>query len=99
MSFMYLHLFKGKEGDIRATVMPHGHRPRTDTVGSETSRMTHGPFAIFQIDEFTGIENISTDDLIVELRTRVTPHQLMQRLEFSFTDKELLELIAERMTE
>jgi hypothetical protein len=96
MSFMYIHLRKLREGDIEAAVFKHGSLPST-SVGSENSRMTHGPFAVFQVDHFVGLENIDTSDLLEELQRRFTPAQLMQTLQFQFSSKELLAIIAERM--
>lgn len=96
MPFMYLHLRADKERQIHATVKSQGEM-KTHHLGTENSRWSSSPFAVFQLESFDGIECIDTDELVAELRRRMTPKQLMQRIEFQFTSEELLEMVAKRM--
>ncbi len=99
MSFMYIHLGKDdRSGEIIAVVKTHGDLSQASpSVGAENTRLSRSPFAVFQVDKFVGLENIDTDELVAELQRRMTAAQLMQRIEFQFTSKELLDMVAERM--
>jgi len=91
---MYIQLRKRTNGNIAAEVRTSGYLPG---VGSENSRLNTAPFAVFQIDEFLGLENVDTDNLVEELRRRLTPDQIKRRFGYQLTDADLLEEIQTRM--
>ena len=95
MSFMYLHLKTEKDGNVLAEVKTEGKPP---SLGSANSRPSYGPFAVFRIDEFRGLENIDLDDLLAEVRQRLTPAQALTRLAGSIPDDDLVSMIRERMS-
>jgi hypothetical protein len=99
MGFMYLHLRTADQGrEIRATVMSHG-APTVSSLGGPNSRPSHGPFAVFQIDGFDGLENVDEKLLMQELFRRYTTKELLQQLQLNMTTRELLELLSDRLTD
>lgn len=94
MGFQYLHLSANTDGEIYAKVATTG-----PSLGSETSRSSKGPFAVFQIESFTGLPQINNEDLLNELLKRFTIPQLMKRLEWQLSNDELMELIDKRLQE
>jgi hypothetical protein len=91
MGFQYLHIH-AKADKLTATVTDHG-----PSLGGPNSRNSSSPVAVFQIESFSGLENISDDDLIQEILTRFTVAQLMHRLDWKLSNGTLLEMIRERL--
>jgi hypothetical protein len=77
---------------IRAEVRNSGNF----NLGTENSRNANSPFAVFQIEEFTGLECIKTDDLLNELRNRLTADEIMHRLSHTIPTDTLLAMLRER---
>jgi hypothetical protein len=50
---MYIELRLDGDNKVVAKVTNNGNG-----VGSSTTRLTHGPFAVFQVDRFEGLDNI-----------------------------------------
>ena len=92
MAFQYLHLHVDEGHHVTATVSDHG-----PSLGSDTTRLSNSPFAVFQIESFKGLIHISDDDLIGEILTRFTVAQLMDRLDWKLSSGTLLEMIRERL--
>lgn len=99
MSFMYLHLRYVESG----TVFGSGVRASVETtgdlksLGTSTSRWSDQPFAVFAIEGFDGLDNISTDDLLARLLERMGAAELQQRLKWKFTTDELIELLRSKI--
>ena len=97
MSFMYLELSVDPEdhGGIRAAVKKYGKLNRS--VGSENSRMTHGPFAVFAIDGFDGLENIDTEELLRELTDRLSAERIIELMGVQLPKEVLLREVERRI--
>lgn len=95
MSFMYLHL-RTIEGKIHATVKVHGDLVR-QSVGHQNTQFTNGPFAVFQVHEFDGFENLSDKDLIEELFRRFSSMELLQRLQLRLTADDIMAILRDRL--
>lgn len=95
MAFMYLHL-TADDGGVRAEVKNEGEL-RFRTLGTVNSRFSQGPFAVFQISSFSGLNCIESDDLYEELLRRRGKQYLMNRLEIHLTNEELIRMVTERM--
>jgi hypothetical protein len=93
MSFMYLDLRVNKEGKIRARVRPNGEL-KARSIGTANARMTDSPFAVFQIEEFEGLEVISDQDLLDELLSRHGHEGLCRILALRLSPQELLKRLA-----
>lgn len=96
MGFVYLHLRTDKYGNVHAAVKDDG-RLHDTTLGSANSQLTHGPFAVFKIEGFTGLEYLADDDLERELVRRLGPDRLSRRLAASLSTAGLLALLSERV--
>jgi len=96
MTFMYLHLRTDKDGKIHATVMSHGALTFS-SLGGPNSQASHGPFAVFRIEGFDGLENVDERLLMQELFRRYTTKELLQQLQINMTTRELIELLSDRL--
>ena len=94
MAFMYVILYKTRDG-ISAKVSTDGSLQRS--VGSENSQLTHGPFAVFQVHEFTGLENVDTEDLVATLRQRMTVEKLIDHFGYDISNDQLIDMLKRRM--
>lgn len=94
MPFMYLHLFAGHDGKLRAEIKNHGS---FNTLGTGSSQMSQAPSAVFRLEAFLGIECIEERDLLNELMKRYTTKELMRRFSLEFSDQELLDMLRERL--
>jgi hypothetical protein len=94
--FMYLHLRTDRDGKIHAEVKSHGALGFS-SLGGPTSKRSDLPFAVFEIDDFTGLGAIDEDSLFAELFRRVSTKELLRRIGCEFTNSELIEMLQERM--
>jgi hypothetical protein len=94
---MYLHLRQRREkaifGGVIAEVRLEGTVP---SLGTENSRGTDSPFAVFQIDEFEGLSAIDSDSFEAEMFQRYSPEQLMAMAGKHLTTDNLIALLRER---
>jgi hypothetical protein len=97
MTFQYLHLKVTNSGGIRAEVHNQGTLPQRQSIGTQNSRNSNGPFQIIQIEEFTGLECIDTADLRDELTKRMTQEKIVQFLAHELTNEQLMEIIRNRL--
>jgi hypothetical protein len=98
MTFMYLHLMTDQYGKVHASVKNNGALTFS-SLGGPDSQGSHGPFAVFKIEDFDGIENIDNENLLNELLRRFTVRQLIQYIQIHMSTKEILELLSERLTD
>jgi hypothetical protein len=75
--FTYLKLW-ADDGKICAEVVNSGHL-NFSSLGGPNSKTSHQPFAVFEIEKFSGLQAIDADDLLAELLRRMTPEQLAER--------------------
>lgn len=103
MSFMYLHLRYGKDANgmfdgVYAKIEAQG-KLKFESLGTQTSRWSNRPLAVFQIMGFDGLENIETNGLLEELYRRFdTPVELAERIKHRFTTAELFEILQARFS-
>lgn len=95
MAFMYLHLRyahneRGYGSGVRASVRTDGN---LRSLGTENSRFTEQPFAVFALSEFDGLENVETGTLIELLLQRMSASDLLKQLKYKLTFDELIELL------
>ena len=95
--FRYLKLSYNPEGGINAEVCEDGNL-KFVSVGSDTTRMSYGPFAVFQIEEFTGLANIYTEDLISEIRRRLSHERIVAEFMSDVSADDILAQIRRRMS-
>lgn len=96
MPFMYLHLHASASGKVHALLQNQGVLKVT-SLGGPNSQLSNQPFAVFRIESFDGLENLSDNELVNELLRRFTTKELLQRLQIHLTSKELLELLVNRL--
>jgi hypothetical protein len=96
MGFMYLHLKSDDQGKIHATVQPDGTLPFV-TLGSENTRWSGRPFAVFQIESFQGLTSIDTRDLELEVINRLGEDGLRSRLASELSTNDLLGMLRDRI--
>lgn len=97
MSFMYLHIRTAPEGHVVASVKTNGD---LKSLGSANTRIGVGtdlPIMVVRIDEFDGIDNIDTDDLFTELFSRLSTKEMMDRVRFTLSDDELVNMLRQRI--
>ena len=96
--YLSLRIIQGAstQPGIRAEVRTHGQTPAPSSIGGPNTRYSSSPFAVFQIAEFTGLECINTDDLLTELRSRLTAEEIMRRLSYTIPTDTLLAMLKER---
>jgi hypothetical protein len=99
MPFMYLHLHTSVNDTSRliAEVKTTGS-PNAPSLGTANSQMSHGPVGVFRIEQFTGLENISMDDLMTELSSRMTAEQIIQYVSTDISNAQLIEMVKKRMS-
>jgi hypothetical protein len=95
MSFTYLHLF-ADEGDIYAEVRNSGELTFS-SLGGPNSRPSKRPFAVFALEEFTGLSAIPDRQLLDELFRRYTTKEIASRLNLTLSTDELIELLRQRL--
>ena len=95
MAFMYLHLEADEAGHIKATVKNNGATPTS--LGGPNSQMTHAPFAVVRVWEFDGIGAIDDRTILDEVFRRFTTKDLANQLNIHMTDKELVNLLSDRL--
>jgi hypothetical protein len=96
MTFMYLHLRTNEQGGINAEVKNDG---TFTSLGGPNSQRSDRPFAVFRIESFEGLSFIDEDMLLIELFKRYSTADLASRLQIRFTDKELLNMLSDRLKE
>lgn len=95
MPFMYLHLTVDQStGGVDAEIRNEG---QINSLGGPHSRSMAIPFAVFQVQNFTGIDCISDSEIMAEIMRRFTTRELFQKLRLKFTNGELLEMMAGRL--
>jgi hypothetical protein len=94
MGFMYLALYWEEDG-ISADVIKDGEL-RFRSLGSENSRIGSRPFSVFQIEHFTGLSNINTNDLEREVIRRIGADGLLERLKAEVSDMDLINELGRR---
>jgi hypothetical protein len=89
---MYIHLRNTTNG-VTASIRNNG----TLSVGSESGRLSRGPFTVIAIDEIDGMENISTPDLIKELQSRLSVQDIMEYFSYQLSDEDIINNLKERL--
>jgi len=97
MPFMYLALDVDDQGGIHASVKNEGSF-KWATLGGPNSRISHAPFAVFQIAGFDGIDCLTDEELISELTNRLPTRELFHRMRIELSLDDLLVLIKDRAT-
>ncbi len=96
--FMYLHLYTSpnRSGNVVAKVRNTGYLGKPDIENSQSSSSTT-PFAVFRIEEFTGLSCIDIDDIIAEIKNRLSTKQILRKLDMDLTNEDIIEILQERM--
>jgi hypothetical protein len=103
MTFMYLYIeYKTKEetdGGIFSDGLWASVHEKDAWLGSENSRHSNAPLAVFQIAGFEGLSNISVDNLWDELLNRMPMEELAKKVARHMTADMLTQELRDRIHE
>ena len=95
--FMYLELFYNEEDrGVRVKVIETS-TPLKRAVGSQSTRFTDAPFAIYAINGFDGLDNIDTEELLRILTDRLDAARIIELMGAQLPKEVLLSELEKRL--
>jgi hypothetical protein len=83
-------------GAISAEVKNHGAL-QFSSLGGPNSKSSIQPFAVIEIDQFTGIDCIDDDDLYEEMLRRYGHEGLLKRMRADLSNEDVAAMVKERL--